>query len=233
MVMHKVDREHEEVPPPKRIIDEMGALVGEMMAKGQMVDGAGLHPATHRAQVTMRGGARDIERGPYTGSNELLASFAMIEADSLDHAVEQAAQAAAAAAIGDVELEVGKVVEPWDLGVAPEPEGMTPRFLVLVKADRAFEQGEPTTRHQAFAAALAKGGSVLSAATLAPSRQGARSTKTAGKRTWTDGPFTESKELVGGYCILELPSLADAQQFADRYAAILGDNEIDVRVVRT
>ena len=44
-----------------------------------------------------------------------------------------------------------------------------------------------------------------------------------------DGPFTESKELIAGFSILEVPSLADAITWADRYAAILVDSEVDVR----
>ena len=72
---------------------------------------------------------------------------------------------------------------------------------------------------------------LLSAATLAPSSSGARFRKTAGKREWTDGPFTESKELVAGFSILELPSLDDAKAWTERYAEMLGDNEVDVRLV--
>ena len=51
----------------------------------------------------------------------------------------------------------------------------------------------------------------------------------AGKRTWTDGPFAESKELVAGFSILEVPALDDAKRFTEEYAGILGDNEVDAR----
>jgi hypothetical protein len=43
-----------------------------------------------------------------------------------------------------------------------------------------------------------------------------------------DGPFAESKELVGGFVILELDSRADAIAWAKRYAAVLGDIELDI-----
>jgi len=230
MVMHKVDAVSEAGGPvPQRIIDEMGAFVGDALKRGVFLDGAGLHGSAQRARIESRGGERTIERGPFGGKNELLASFAMVEADSLDHAIALASRASAA--IGDVELEIGRVVEPWDLGMAPDPGGMTPRFLVLVKGDRDSEQGGAPARNQQLVEALARETTILSAAALAPSSKGARSTKAAGKRTWTDGPFTESKELVGGYSIVELPTLDDARQFADAYAAILGDNQVDVRVV--
>ena len=219
LVMHGTDARTEAGgPPPKKIIEEMGALIGKAMADRIFLDGAGLHASAKRARVSKRG----VQRGPYAGEREGLASFAMIEADTLDDAIAAASKALQGI---DAELEVGRVVEPWDLGVAPEPEGMQPRFLVLVKGD-----SDPA-RHQRLVTALTNEATVLSQAALAPSAKGARSTKLDGKRTWTDGPFTESKELVGGYCILELPGFADAKRFAETYADILGDNQVDVRTV--
>jgi hypothetical protein len=47
----------------------------------------------------------------------------------------------------------------------------------------------------------------------------------------TDGPFTESKELVAGFSIINLPSQDDARRWAEAYAEILGDNEVDVRQI--
>jgi hypothetical protein len=73
---------------------------------------------------------------------------------------------------------------------------------------------------------LKQSGVLLSAATLAPSSRGSRNRKA---REWTDGPFTESKELIAGFSIVELQSLAEAKRWAEAYAAILGDNEVDVR----
>ena len=43
-----------------------------------------------------------------------------------------------------------------------------------------------------------------------------------------DGPFAESKELVGGFVILELDSRAEAVDWAKRYAAVLGEVELDI-----
>ncbi len=49
------------------------------------------------------------------------------------------------------------------------------------------------------------------------------------ERTWVDGPFAESKELIAGFSVLEVPTLRDAILWADRYASILVDSEVDVR----
>ncbi|HUQ50746.1 MAG TPA: YciI family protein, partial [Gammaproteobacteria bacterium] len=52
-----------------------------------------------------------------------------------------------------------------------------------------------------------------------------------GKQTVVDGPFAESKELVGGFAIVDLESRAEAIEWAQRYAAVLGEVELDIRPV--
>ena len=206
MVMHKVDAKMErQEPPPEGLVTKMGALVGESIANGTFLDGAGLFGSPRRARVIFEHGKSRVERGPYKGRNEVLASFAMIEAESLDHAVSIAAKCD----VVDGEIEVGPVVEPWDLGLAAKPEGVPARFLLLTKGDK------PTTIPNA-----------LSGAALVPGKI----TRFA-KGAWRDGPFAESKELIAGFSVLEMPSLDAAKRWTERYAEILGDNEVDVRYV--
>src|SRR5262245_35133701 len=226
MVMHKVDAQMEAGgPPSQRIIQEMGQYVQDGIKAGIFEDGAGLHRSALRVRLVFEGGERTVLRGPYPGSNELLASFAMIEAESMEHAIEIAARVAAAA--GDGEIEIGPVVEPWDLGLGEKPDGVPQRFLLLRKADRAFEAGAaPPAGLAPVMDQLSRDGVLLSAATLAPSRTGARYRRTGAKRVWTDGPFTESKELVAGFSIVNLPSLDDARKWTEAYAEILGDTEV-------
>jgi hypothetical protein len=214
MVMHKVDAVMEAGgPPPGRIIQEMGEFVQRGLKSGVFKDGAGLHRSSRRVRLVFKAGQRTITK-----------------ADSMDHAIEIATRVAGV--IGDGEIEIGPVVEAWDLGVMERPARAPLRFLLLRKADRAFEAGagEPAALTRLLEE-LGRDGVLQTAATLAPSSTGARSRKTGGKRAWTDGPFTESKELVAGFSIVELPSLQDAKAWAEAYAAILGDNEVDVRVV--
>jgi hypothetical protein len=52
---------------------------------------------------------------------------------------------------------------------------------------------------------------------------------TKGRRTILDGPFAESKELVAGYSILRLDSRDEVLEWASRFAALIGDVEIDIR----
>jgi len=231
MVMHKVDAQMEAGgPPPTRIVQEMGRHVQDAIRAGVFEDGAGLHRSAQRVRLVFEGGKRTITNGPYQGGNELVAGATMIKAASMDHAIEIASRIAAA--VGDGEIEIGPVVEAWDLGLMPRPADAPLRFLLLRKADRGFEAGaSETAAGKQVMEELARDGVLLSTVALAPSAHGARYRKTAGKRVWTDGPFTESKELVAGFSIVQLPSQAEARMWAEAYAEILGDNEVDVRLI--
>ena len=231
MVMHKVDAKMEAGEPPSQtIIREMGQLVGRSLKSGIFKDGAGLHRSASRARVTFHDGKPTVVRGPYAGDNELLASFAMITTSGIEQALELAGELGEAAGRRDV--EVGPVVEGWDLNGSPRPANAPHRFLLLVKADAAFEAGaaQPKAMRTLYDR-WKRDGVLQSEATLAPSKQGARYKVVSGERRWIDGPFAESKELVAGYSILEVDSLDDAKRFTAEYAAILGDNEVDIRAV--
>ena len=143
IVMHKVDANMEAGgPPSQEIIQQMGALVQSSLKEGVFLNGAGLHRSARRARLTRKDGVATLTKGPYPGQNELVASFTLLGAPSLDDAVAHAGTLASALG-GDVEIEVGPVVEPWDLGVMPKPDGKVPeRFLLLCKATPADESGD-------------------------------------------------------------------------------------------
>lgn len=232
IVMHKVD-DHMEAggKPDMELVQKMGALVQRGLASGEFLDGAGLHPSAHRIRVTCRGGACSQLRGPYRGGNELVARVIMIKARSIEAAAEHAARLAVA--LGDAEIEIGPVVEAWDLGIGVKPEGLDiSRFLLLIKADALSETGAPTPAAiTTFVAELDQAGVLLTADELAPSKRGTRLRAGArgSRRSWVDGPFAESKEMIAGYSIIDLPSIEHARAWAEEYAAILDGNEVDVR----
>ena len=237
MVMHKVDATMEAGgPPSQEIIQSMGALVQESLQNKVFTTGAGLHRSARRVRLVASGGEFTVTKVPYTGKNELVHSFAMIQGKSLDEALERAKQFARV--LGDVEIEIGPVVEPWDLGIMQKPAGDVPRkYLLLRKSDAATERGDASVPEGGAAYAnllkqLQDEGALLLADSLLPTSKGTRLAAATGdktKRTWVDGPFAESKELIAGFSILDLPNLQDAITWANRYAAILGDNEVDIR----
>jgi len=231
MVMHKVDAKMEAGERPSEgLIEAMGKLIGRSIKSGIFKDGAGLHRSAARARVTFAGDKASVERGPYQGSNELIATFAMIATAGIEQAIELGTQLGEAA--GRREVEIGPVVEGWDLHGGTRPASAPHRFLLLVKADAAFEAGAP--QPEALRALLEqwkRDGVLQSSASLKPSKTAVRSKVAGGKRAWTDGPFAESKELIAGFSVLELSSLDEAKQFTEEYAQILGDNEVDIREV--
>jgi hypothetical protein len=77
---------------------------------------------------------------------------------------------------------------------------------------------------------LAKAGVLLDANGLQPSSKGWRVKYSGGKRTVIDGPFTETKELVAGYTIIQVKSRAEAVEWVNRFPnPAVEDGEIEVR----
>ena len=140
MVMHKINAEIETGTVRQSLVENMGQLIGDTIKAGKFHDAAGLKGSKERVRLKFSGGKRTVEKGPYRGQNELVASYAMLKVRSMDEAVEWATRYAEV--LGAAEVEVGTVTEPWDIGVAPKPEGEVPlRVLALKKADAASEAG--------------------------------------------------------------------------------------------
>ena len=77
-----------------------------------------------------------------------------------------------------------------------------------------------------------KSGEVLVTGGLLPASQGgARVRSKGGRITVTDGPFTESKELIAGFAILQAKSKEDAIESAKRFVTLAGDGESEIRQI--
>jgi hypothetical protein len=79
---------------------------------------------------------------------------------------------------------------------------------------------------------LSSSGQLISTAGLRPTREGVRVRLRGGKLSMTDGPFTETKEVIGGYAILEAKSKQDAIALTERFLKVHGDEwdiECEVR----
>jgi hypothetical protein len=118
---------------------------------------------------------------------------------------------------------------------------MKMRFMMLVKADKDYEAGAPPNPE--LMAAIAKlaeeataRGEMVTAGGLLPSSQAVRIRVARGKTSVIDGPFAETKELVGGYAIFDLKSKEQAieagRRFMQIHADILGssyEGELEIR----
>ena len=103
------------------------------------------------------------------------------------------------------------------------------RFMVIGMATKETEVGAPPTAEaiaamQKYNEDLVKAGILLAAEGLTPTSQGARVKFSGDKRTVTDGPFAESKELIAGFSILQVKSLAEAIEWVKRAPNVLSPN---------
>lgn len=107
------------------------------------------------------------------------------------------------------------------------------RVMVMTKGDAADEgKGQPTQemfeKMQAFNEKLVKAGIMLGGEGLQPSSTGAKVAFSASGTSVVDGPFTESKEVIAGYWIWEVSSLAEAVEWAKRcpFDPSYGDSQV-------
>ena len=114
------------------------------------------------------------------------------------------------------------------------------RFMIIIQATAESEQGcMPTaalmTAMARYHEELARAGVLLDASGLQPSAKGWRVGYSAsGTRTVTDGPFTETKELIAGYTLIQVRSRDEALEWTRRFPNPRGEGleaEIEVRPV--
>jgi hypothetical protein len=100
------------------------------------------------------------------------------------------------------------------------------RFITLVKASEAvgappqsYIEAVDRRRREAMEAGI-----VVATGGLAPTAEGVRIRVSKGKLAMTDGPFTEGKEVIGGYAVLELPTRAEAIESARAFMQFHADH---------
>ncbi|MGI8845965.1 MAG: YciI family protein [Thermoleophilaceae bacterium] len=111
------------------------------------------------------------------------------------------------------------------------------RFMVLLKSDPNTEAGVlPDEKLLAemgqFNEEMVKAGVMLAGEGLQPSSKGARVRFSGDNRTVTDGPFTEAKELIAGFWLIQVKSKEEAIEWVKRCPNPLeGESEIEIRQV--
>jgi hypothetical protein len=235
MMMHKNDDQTEAGKlPPMELVEKMGAFVGEHAQAGRFIDGAGLGASKTRTRLVFRNGQCRAQPGPYRGEHELPAATLLLKVDTREQAIGWAERYGQI--LGDGEIELGKVNEPWDIGLMPPPDNPPLHILLIEKADKAAEGGGRTAQQKAALARLetemTRAGVLVRSFRLQPSARGKRLVFTNNRLQVIDGPFVESKELIGGFAIMELSDMDEAIELCKRYAEILGGTlEIDVRLL--
>jgi hypothetical protein len=108
------------------------------------------------------------------------------------------------------------------------------RFMIIRKADADTEAGVMPTEEQiatmtAYNEELLKAGVLLAGEGLHPSAKGARIVFRGGTPTVIDGPFTEAKELIAGFTMIEVSSREEALEWVKRWPE--ADVELELRQV--
>jgi hypothetical protein len=109
------------------------------------------------------------------------------------------------------------------------------RFMTLYKPGRE-SNAPPTEQEMAemgqFIQELAQEGVLIATDGLQPSSKGAKvRISHDGKFTVTDGPFTETKELVAGFAIIQVNSKEEAIELTKRFLKVVGEGESEIRLM--
>ncbi|MBX9402744.1 YciI family protein [Lysobacter sp. BMK333-48F3] len=112
------------------------------------------------------------------------------------------------------------------------------RFLSMIRIDETLNQA-PSERllndMQQLMEEMTRNGTLIATAGLTPSADGVRLRLRGGRITATDGPFTEAKEVIGGYALFEAASKQEAIAIGRRFLEVHGDGwdiECEVRALQ-
>ena len=108
------------------------------------------------------------------------------------------------------------------------------RFMIILKSDQNTEAGVMPTEQELtdmgnYNEELVKAGVMLAGEGLQPSSKGARVRFSGGNRTVTDGPFSETKELIAGFWLIQVKSRDEAVEWVKR-VPISADAETEIEI---
>jgi hypothetical protein len=190
---------------------EMGKFAGELAGQGKLRGGAPLLPESAGARVRVREGKAIVTDGPFAESKEVIGGSFLIEAASRAEAIEIAKRCPHARA-GIVEVRVAP-----DRDALSDP-GPGSRFLFLLHMEPDLTDPDRSKYREmvAYDETLKREGKYVESSQLALDPPAARIEARGGKALVTDGPFAETKEVVGGYYVVRAASRAEAIELAAR-----------------
>jgi hypothetical protein len=192
-------------------MEEMGRFAGELAARGQMRGGAPLQPESAGARVQVRDGKAVVTDGPFAECKEVVGGFVVVDAGSRAEAIEIAKRCPHARA-GLVE------VRPAPDRDAAGTAGAGTRFLFLLhmEPDLRDPDGSGYREMLAYDAVLKNEGKYVESSQLSLDPPAARVEIRGGRTLLVDGPFAETKEVAGGYYVVQAKDRAEAIALAVR-----------------
>jgi hypothetical protein len=247
IAMVKSDEKSESgVMADEQMLSAMGKYNERLIKAGMMLGGDGLHASAKGARVKVRGKKFSVFDGPFAEAKELVGGFWLLQGKSKDEVIEWMKQVP----FRDGEIEIRALYEADDLPEADAPgpaaarKPGTTRWMLLLKANQQSEAGVLPGQAALNAMAalmddMGKAGVMLGGEGLKPTSQGAKVRFDGGKRTVVDGPFTETKELIAGYLVVQTATRQEAEEWARRWLQVHVDHipgtedaQIEVRRVQ-
>jgi hypothetical protein len=107
------------------------------------------------------------------------------------------------------------------------------RFIGYTLGDESAPMPPPSPELMAtmdtYLEEATKAGVLVATGGIAPTAMGAKISLKDGEFTVVDGPFTEAKELIGGWALMECRDLAEAVEWSKRFISVVGEGEVRVR----
>ena len=233
LIVRKADGDSEAgVRPSRELIDAMGEYIDTLAAEGRFLAGEGLKPSSQGVRVSFGPGRKAVTvDGPFAETKELVAGFSIIEAPSIDEAVDWVKGWPVEDAHGHAEVEIRPIGCPGGLsgfGNPSEDESPRPRYMVMLKANERSETDwnpgpEMLGRMAEANRAGHEAGYLIAGQGLSSSRHAKRVSFGKGKPTVFDGPFAEIKEMVAGFWVLRVDHLDDVLAWAETFPFPDGD----------
>jgi hypothetical protein len=107
-------------PPQQQELERMGRFIEEMVKEGVLLDTNGLLPSSLGTRVRISGGKFTVTDGPFAETKELIGGYAIVRANSMDHAIDLAKRFLAVT--GEGETEIRQIAEASDFGEEFTPE---------------------------------------------------------------------------------------------------------------
>jgi hypothetical protein len=214
LVMTREDEHAHASQSPKamsELIEKSATYADELRRAGRLEDSGRLRPSTEGKRVRREGDRLEVQGGPFAEEGKALGGYYWVQASSLDEATELAAKAPV---LSSDEIDVRQVMK----GMCPKDKSAKPgklfacAVLGATKTEEAWvevmDRIDEETRGRLPEA------SFLGGLRLEPPRSGRRIATRGEKRATFDGPFLESKEVIGGLFFVRMASIEDAVRWA-------------------
>lgn len=201
----------------------------ELASRQQLLSAAPLHPVATAETVRVRDGKPCVTTGPFAETVEQLGGFYVIDVEDLDEAIAIATRLPPTTK-GTIEIRPlhhmdGLPSDQWER-LESEYHSLQPYMLLCYDDEPAWAQAGEDALEEArqdavrFTHDLQQMGYWISASPLHPSATATSVRIRDGNRIIFDGPFAETREILGGYYVLLLPSQVAAMELAMRHPGV-------------